>query len=266
MDIHEIPLLLNSSTLSGAKNKSVDGSRFDITLDQPIQIPFAARNVTIAMEEAVVWWVMPNIVSGVNSNFELDDGVNPPYSVSVPTGLYNLFQLEASINSLIVSAGGASGIFNFLEDTSTQKVVIRINVVGAFVDFTIANSVREILGFASVLVGPFGSAPIDTSGANTAAFNTIEYFLIHTNLVDEGVRVNNQYSQIVGTVLIDESPGNQIKSRPFNPPKSSADTLIGQKQNIIHAWITDQDNNPVNTNGEDWTARLVIRYIHEIDK
>lgn len=37
--------------------------------------------------------------------------------------------------------------------------------------------------------------------------------------------------------------------------------LVGNKKNIINVWLTDQDNNRVDTAGEDYSMRLVIYYL-----
>jgi hypothetical protein len=101
-----------------------------------------------------------------------------------------------------------------------------------------------------------------TLSDNVAALNQIDYFLIHSDLVSRGVRINNTYNQTIAQVLITATPGSQIVSTPFNPPHSQAPELIGAKRSRISFWLTDQSNNLVNTNNENWSARLVVRYSH----
>ena len=99
---------------------------------------------------------------------------------------------------------------------------------------------------------------------NAAAFNTINSFLIHSDLVSRGIRLNNNYNQTLGQVLIDVSPGSQIVSKPFNPPRVSADELAGTIKSTIRFWLTDQSNAAVDTNSEYWTARIVISFMRPI--
>ncbi len=259
---HEIPIIVDSDIASGAINKSADGSSFEIQLEDPIQIPVSAKSVTVQVQEALVWWVIPNIITGTNDAFSIDDG-GGPYDVVVAQGLYDLSSLQQSTESAVVAAGGPSGMFTFLADNATQKVVIRINLAGVSIDFTGGTTFRDILGFNSQVLGPTVAATTDFTGDNIAAFNTIDFFLIHSDLVSRGIRVNNEYDQTIAQVLIDVPPGSQIVSTPFNPPKSPAWELIGSTRNRIRFWLSDQTGAPVNTNFENWSARLIIEYEHD---
>lgn len=262
MDVHEIPLLLISDANTGASNVSNDGSSFDVFLEDPILIPNNATSCTVEVQGSTIWWVMPNIITAVNDAFTLDDGIST-YNITVPQGLYDLTTLGASVDSALVAAGAATGLFTFIADSSTQKVVIRINQVGVSIDFTVANTFRVILGFNSVVLGPTVVAQTDFLANNQAAFNQIDYFLIHCDLVDKGIRNNDSYWQTVAQIPIDVNPGSQIINNPQNPTKSPADHLIGGRKVRIRMWLTDQNNEVVNTNSETWSARIVIRYTHE---
>ncbi len=259
----QIPIIVDSDVANGAINKSADGSEFEIQLEDPIQIPGSATSVTVEVQEAAIWWVIPNIITGVNDAFSIDDGVGGPFNVVVDQGLYDLSGLQQSTESAVIAAGGPSGMFTMIADNSTQKVIIRINITGASIDFTGATTFRDILGFNSQVLGPTVVATTDFQGDNIAAFNTIDFFLIHSDLVSRGIRVNNVYDQVIAQVLIDTTPGSQIVSTPFNPPKSPAWELIGATRNRIRFWLTDQLGNPVNTNFENWSARVIIEYTHK---
>lgn len=257
---HEIPIIIDSDVNAGAINKSADGSSFEIQLEDPIQIPISATSVTVQVQEALVWWVIPNIITGVNDAFSIDDGVGGPFGIVVPQGLYDLSSLQQSVESAIIAATGPPGMFTFIADNATQKVVIRINQIGVSIDFTGATTFRDILGFNSQVLGPTAVSTTDFPGDNVAAFNQIDFFLIHSDLVSRGIRVNNQYDQTIAQVLIDVPPGSQIVSTPFNPPKSPAWELIGATRNRIRFWLSDQTGAAVNTNSENWSARLIIEY------
>lgn len=266
MATFEIPLIVDSSAAAGAINKSIDGSTFEIELDDPITVPADAINVHVQVQEATVWWVIPNIIAGVNDTFSLDDGLGGgPYIVQVAQGLYDLSGLQQAIESALVTAGSASNQFTFLSDNATQKVIIRINAIGVTVDFTVANTFHVILGFLSTdTLGPTVVAQTDFTATNVAAFNTIDYFLIHSDIVPQGIRTNNSYHQTISQVLIDTPPGSQIVSRPFNPPKSEAQNLVGSIRRRLKFWLTTQDGvTLVDTNGESWSARVIISYTHD---
>ena len=269
MDTHEIPMLVSSSTLAGARNKSDDGSTFTVTLDEPLIIPDDAFSCTIQCLEATIWNVIPNILTDENDAFRISDDSGGPvvnYDCVIPQGLYDLSALENAIERELVANGHPAGLFNLIPDGATQKVIIRLNNVDTWVDFTIANAMNVILGFDATTV-PVGAPPGATAGQtflapNVAAFNITEFFLIHTDLVARGLRVNNTYSQTIATVLITVPPGSQIVSAKFHPAISQVPELIGSRRSQMRFWLTNQDKQLVNTQSEDWSARMVIKYTH----
>ena len=132
--------------------------------------------------------------------------------------------------------------------------------IGSSIDFTQADTIRDILGFNSQIIGPSVVSEENFDSDNVAAFNNIEYFVLHTDLVSYGLRTNNRYTQAVAQVLIEADPGSQIAHQPNNPPEISCTELIGIKKNNIRVWLTDQANRLVNTAGETYSMRLVIYY------
>lgn len=264
MSIHEIPLIVDSDILAGAQNKSADGSSFEINLEDPIDIPSEANSVTVEVQEATIWNVIPNIITGVNDTFRMDDtALAGPFDAVIPQGLYDLTSLQQSVESALVAAGMDNNSFQFLPDNATQKVVIRLLTPTVSVDFNVAQTFHVILGWnGTEVLGPTGVPQEDFLAPNVAAFNTIDYFLIHSDIVPRGIRTNNTYSQTIAQVLITAftSVGSQIVSTPFNPPKSPAWDLRGSIRKRIKFWLTDNNNRLVDTNNENWSARIIIKY------
>jgi len=271
----EISFLVSSDPNQGAINVSSDGSQFEIQLDDPIEIPKDALNVNVSVEEATVWWTVPNIITGVNDTFYVygDDNQGVPvpqlFTVTIAQGLYDLTGLNNSLHSALESAGArvldGSGnplpLISFSADTATQKVLARFNYTNVYIDFSQAQTPYEILGFNPIQYGAYVGAPLNVLAPNVAAFNQVNYFLIASDLVQRGIRFNNRYNQIISQVLIDVSPGSQIVSTPFNPPKSKANELAGTKRTNMRFRLTDDQFRPVNTNSEYFTARIVIKYL-----
>lgn len=265
----EINLIASSDPLAGATNISADGSKFEIQLDDAIRIPPEAVNITIAVEEATVWWVVPNIITGKNDKLYLtvpraSDDALTSYVVTIPQGLYDLSGINQAILRELENQGAKSNpspAINFTPDDATQKVELRLNYLGSVVDFTQPDTPRIILGFNSQVIGPTIIAPISIIADNTAGFNTVNYFLIHSDLVSKGIRFNNNYNQTIAQVLIDVPPGSQIVSKPFNPARTDGQELSGAQRTNIRFYLTDDRDRPVNTNGEYWTCRVVIKYL-----
>jgi hypothetical protein len=265
---HELNILASSDPLNGAANISTDGSRFTVNLDEPISIPPDALNVTIDIEEATVWWVVPNIETGVNDLLYLTvpnvADVLTSYIVTIPQGLYDRSGLSQAIQRELSNLGAKispESTIILSEDDATQKVEIRLPYLGSTINFTFAQTPREILGFDSQVIGPTIIAPDTVLADNVAAFNTVDYFLLHSDLTNQGIRINNSYSQTVAQVLIDSPPGSQIVFSPFNPARVSAQDLAGAKRSRLRFWLTDGRNQAVNTNGEYFSMRLSIRYL-----
>ena len=262
----EINIIANSDPAAGASQVSSDGSQFQINLQDGLKIPVDAHNVQVSLQEATIWNLVPNINTGINDKFYIlcpraTDAALTNYVITVPQGLYDLTALNETVLRELANAGAKidpSTVINMLADDATQKVELRFNYIGIEVDFTPLDTFRDILGFNSQVVGPNATAPFIYLAPNTAAFNTINSFLIHSDLVSRGIRINSDYAQVLGQVLIDVKPGSQIVSKPFNPPKIAADELAGQIKSTMRFWVTDGVGLPINTNGEAFTARISI--------
>jgi hypothetical protein len=263
----EVTLIVSSDPNNGAQNVTADGSTFEVQYQgiSPTAIPAQAKDITVEVQAADIWWTVPNVITGVNDKFQLtdtgaDSGTVYSGTVTIAQGLYDLQGLANAIETQLVNAGAAQGTISFSADTATQKVLITANFIGISIDFTIAQSVRNLLGFNSQVLGPSVSKPFTWIADNVAAFNQVNYFLIHGDIADKGLPFNDNYSQILAQVLIDVAPGSQITYTPFNPARSFATRLRGQKKTTFRYYLTDDQNRLVNTAGEVWSARLVIRY------
>ena len=266
----ENTILVSSDPELGAFNISPDGSRFEINLEDPIAVPKEAVNCTVTVEESTVWWTVPNIITGVNDKLYVygDDNQLVPvpqlFTLTIPQGLYDLNGINTAILTQLEQQGARtnpSPLINLIADNNTQKVIIRFNYTNVYVDFSQPNTFKDILGFEANIYGPFAVVPTNVLADNVAAFNTINYFLISSDLVNKGLRFNNTYAGIITQVLITASPGSQIVSTPFNPSRIQSEELIGAKRTNIRFNLTDDRLRPVNTNGEYFSCRIVIKYM-----
>jgi hypothetical protein len=197
---------------------------------------------------------------------EFDDGfIQAIYNIQIEKGLYDLDHLNSSIQQQLSNLGAASDAITLVPDTATQKVVIKFRQFYQ-IDFTIAQNFREILGFDSRISPLGGFAPTDNfyeNGDSIAKFNTILYYLIHSDLASgHGLRLNSSYAEIISQVPInDVNAGSQISYESQNLQKIPCPNLIGQNLREIHCWLTDDKNQFVDTLGEPWSTRLNIHYL-----
>ena len=262
----EISMIVSSDPNNGASNRSSDGSYFEVQLQDGLKVPKDALNVNISVEESTIWWSVPNIITGQNDKMYITGpdtlDVVQNFVLTIPQGLYDL----AGINEAIareLEAGGAKidpePLITLSPDEATQKVQIRFNYATLSIDFTQDDTPRDILGFDAQVYTPIPDNPL--LAPNVAAFNTVNYFLIHSDLTNKGIRFNNNYNQTIGQVLIDVAPGSQIVSKPFNPARINAPELAGATRTNLRFWLTDDEDRRVDTNSEYWTARIVIHYL-----
>lgn len=347
----EINIIVSSDPSQGAFNRSADGSYFEIFLqDNGIQIPKDATQCYLSVEEATVWWTVPNVITGVNDQvpiwgpsgaetvsdinlgiptstssalagtvsiagtmplllfvagdiIKFETGGEYPitsiisyttsgisfsssntatlasstqhwsrerngtgvtaYPITLPQGLYDLNAMQNAIATQLENAGASSSaepIISLVADTASQRVNIRFPFPTSRVDFTLPNTIRDIIGFPATNFGNYTDAPRTIVGTATPQFNTVNYFLLHTDLTNLGLRFNNQYSQVVSQILIDRPPGSQILSRPFNPARIAVPELIGATRSSIRVWLTNDQNQRIDTNGEYYSARMKIEY------
>lgn len=278
---NEISMILNSNPDDGASNLSIDGSFFQVNLeDGGIQIPSDSINVTISVESASVWFSTPNIISTDSLDGRLKKNnvlyISAPivgggigtFSLDISQGLYDLTALNEEITRQIKTTNiivNTNPPIVFDADTATGKIFAIFNEPDVTINFNPIDTFREVLGFnAGIIQSPPGASqsnPLTIDAPNTARFNSLTSYLIHSDIVQNGIRFNNSYNQTLTDVIIgDTAPFEQINSTPFNPPKVNADELRGISRNNISFWITDQDNNRINMAGEYWSFRMVIRY------
>lgn len=185
---YHLPIILSSSTASGALNKTSDGSSFQISLEKGLIIPQDAKYCWLVCQSAEIWNTSPNVKTGVNDIIDLTDG-SGNLIINIPQGLYDISLLNAEINRQIVASGRASDSVVIIGNNATQKTIIELLTIGTSIDFTTANSINNLLGFDAAVIGPSTVANELFNSQNVANFNNIDYFILHTDLVSHGLRV-----------------------------------------------------------------------------
>lgn len=258
----QLSFIVSSDVANGARNVRDLGSAFDVQLDDAIAIPPGAVNCTLEVNQTSIWNTVPNIsVEQKNDTFYFS-AVEPAVweTITIDKGLYSVSALNAAISRGLVNLGYDADKITMTGDEATQKIVFTFKDVNTSIDFTQADTFREIVGFDSRIVGPSTIAGETELGDNVAAFNQVNSFLLHSTIINQGIPVNAIGASIIARVPIDVSPGSQINYSPNNPVPTAANTLIGSSLNRFSVWLTDQANRPVDTNGEVFDALIIIRY------
>ncbi len=286
----QFSIIFSSDPANGASNISTGpsdaGSKFSVKLNSnPIQIPQQAKSCTLYVPTATFWWTMLNIVTGVNDTFSFAflSGPNAgTYTVTVPQGIYNLTALASAINLQLLNVYPAlpASPITFTADQSTQRVIVIFNLAFIQIDFSIANNMRDMLGFygtASLefpqnlvaqdfvpdpIAYPGGSFVNQAAYANQVAnFNVIDSLLINSpQFGSSGIATNgnNYYSICNPTITV--PVGQQNVFTTTLPAIVNADHLIGKTISNLDFSLTDQSGRPVNTNGERWSFTINFNY------
>lgn len=261
----ESSLKFSSDPASGAQNVSTDGSTFSVTLNTPIQIPRSAMYATIEVAQAEIWNTSPNIAAAFDNNiftFTTSDVGNPgTHTFTIPDGLYSRVGLDGYLSSSFANLGVASNLIVLSEDEATQRTILTFLLAGDSVDFTVANSVREVLGFDS-RIAPTApkAAGWNEISDDPASFNRVNSYLVLSNLVSNGIPVNNVAPGVIAAVPIDKEPGRQINYGPQSPTRVDASELIGGSKLNIRFSLVDQLLRPTPTAGEVWSILVTFRW------
>jgi hypothetical protein len=272
----EISFLVSSNPSLGASNVSPDGSQFSVVLDQGgLFIPSEALAVRVSVPSAEIWWTVFNISAKIGNNKfyvfgDNDAGGTQLFTLTLADGLYDLSNLNATILSELESEGARTistgttplPLLNLQANTATQRVIVRLNYGNVRVEW-LPDSPFTICGFdvnTTTEVPPGSAAPINIPGDTEAKFNTISSFLLHSSIVQQGLRLNSTFNQTIASVQIDVAPGSQINYQPFSPAEVFDASLSGGRINLMTFWLTDQNNNPVDTAGEYFALRLSIKF------
>ena len=90
---------------------------------------------------------------------------------------------------------------------------------------------------------------------NPAKFNSYNSFVLHSDLVSEGIQINNTYDNIISQIQITANVG-EIENYRANDKDvfSIVNNLIGPQNQRYRArfWLTSELGIPLNTNGEDY--------------
>lgn len=252
----EVDILGTSNTNQGAVNVSTDGSQFTMRFSKPLYIN--GEDCTVSVKRSTIWYVTPNITNGTNSKLYFNYSTTD-YEIDLDTGLYDFSGLRNAIAVGLGNLGLATDLFTLVSDDATQKTGFTFTAT-VVIDFTQTDTFRDILGWDSGTVS--GLSGQTKYADNVAAFNVIDSFQIHADLVQDGLNINGQYSQTIATVNIPlgTSVGSQIIDTPFNPTKIDCSFLDKKKINSIKFWLTDQNGNAVNTRGEIWSSLISLTW------
>ena len=270
----ETVLFVNSATSAGARNKSADGSGFDISFDQPLAV---SGTPTIRCLQSTIFYTFPNVTAannGLRIRWFSRDVMDPTtvynfhYQITFARGLYSVDDLNAVLRRELLSQGLASDTFQLVADNATQRVGARINAQGGTVtidgftaEFAHADStINSLLKFTKDVSATRaqGEQVLMADGAE-AEFAPCSSVLLHCSLAS-GSYLNGAGAQdVVASIALDATPGSQIMFMPQVSPRVPAPALLSNVA-TTRISITDQDGGALDTMDEDFQATLLIEW------
>jgi len=242
---------------------SNDKSRLSISLDTAISVSSGALNASLSVQSASLWHTSPNISTAkLNNTFDyLIGGVAQP-TIVIQDGLYSLSGLGGFLSKEFQKRGQDPDLITFTGDDATQTVIMSFKANVQF-DTSGVNTVAPILGFALDALYPSTPQPTDdypVYGTGQAAFNTVNAFSIVSNIVSNGIPVNNSGVNLLAVIPIPSgSVGRQVVYTPYLPTEIDAtNDLRGKRRSTFYIQIADQDGNPL-PQTENWSVLVTLK-------
>ena len=238
---------------------SADGSRVDINLETPLVFSGSSLSTTLEVEGASIWNVAYNISNALNNNtfYYLFNGSSQP-TMLIPDGLYSITTLNSEISRQFTNRNLTSPII-LTGNLSTQKSVLTVNI-GYQMDTRLFDSVGSILGFNSGLwptIAPVLNS-VSMPSQNTARFNNTNSITVLSNLVSNGIPLNNSGRNLIANIPITASIGSLISYQPINPTVVDINNLRGRSVQNFYIQICDDKAIPL-PQTEPWSILLVFK-------
>ena len=169
--------------------------------------------------------------------------------IIIPVGCYELKAINKELQRQVVQKGGTKDDVTLSPNLNTFKCEMTLGD-GIKVDMTGPDSLRTILGFDKKMYTE--KFNISEHTVNIVRVNSI---LVYCSLIGSSY-LNSTQQPISYSFYPDVEPGEKIVMRPttliYLPV---ALDIIPQ----MTAWLTDQDNNPLDLRGEKLTLKFHIR-------
>ena len=270
--------IFSSNPANGAVNRSADGSRFTIQFSDPFFLPDNSYNSKCSIIQSNIWNVSPNISPALQNNILQVSDNNGVHTIQIETGLYDLdtlaTQIAHQVDNIPINrpAFPFRDMVNITGNESTNRLYIefKYNATLANLQFIWQNStVRDLMGFnATSLTRPTNPSTATTSftlvSEDFPKFNQYNSFVIHSTLVNQGIRLNNSYDSILCQIPIRASVGELDSFRSQEPSVFSlCNNLIGTQSQIwsVDFWLTSETNIPLDQRGEYWDFVLLLSWL-----
>ena len=284
----DLTYFFSSNTAIGAQNKDNNGARFQVPLNRSLSVPANAVDVNIEVTSANIWFTSPNISQFYKNNilyldYTIPLGISVQFNITIPDGLYSVFTINQTIehilNGILIPGTGDYFPCNSIvltADTATQKVKTQFGIS----NLSIITDQAEISNIAPTLgwydqndplvtdIGQIGPATYTGevfTALSVAQLNKINSYLLHGDVVKNGIQVNNRQANILTEIQLNVSAGKLLTYRPYLPYKLDGGHLKHGSRDLLTFWLTNELNEYIDTNQENYSFSLTISYLIDVN-
>tara|TARA_B100001013_G_scaffold342900_1_gene269658 strand:- start:1043 stop:1885 length:843 start_codon:yes stop_codon:yes gene_type:complete len=260
--------VLTTNDPNSAFSINTNRNRWSFNYPGSITFPQNARDLTVEIPAAQVWYSSHLVQLGVNDLVEVTIG-GATQTITFPPGLWSVSDLNTKLQELITVAFNTNTHVNKITiegeaPTGRIKVIFSLdNATVLRLTFPVSQSIGALLGWNN---GNFvdNSTFIYTGGVvispNQANFDAVGSYLFCSNL-GGGIPVNSARSGVLAQIPINAPAGGQILFQPPIPAKVDVSGLVGKTLNVFEFFILDQSGNDVIFNQEIHTFLLTFRWL-----
>ena len=252
---------------SGGKGSTVspDGSRFEVILENNLEIPKNALNITTDVHRVFIWNTFHNVTTK-NNAFSINatklDNSSVAMTIFLDSGVYTPATLNTNLRLKLQEAGFSNDLMKLEANTVTGKIQITFTQQ-CDIALDVSNTIADLIGFnKGIFSCVIGTVLI---GSNHARFNTHQYLLLKSNLCSgEGILLNDTYNNYICQIPISVPPYSQIQDILSQPVELQSNLLRGNfGSKRIWIELCNDQGEPIDTNGESFSVLLKIKYSYK---
>ena len=214
------------------------------------QFPSSSCYYELALNRLETYYSFPNI-QPKNNKFKVSIDKGKTWKMmTIPTGCYEISAINETVQRLIEEYGGKAKMINILPNVNTLKCILDITNDDYWIDFTVNNCLRTVLGFDAAIYkkGRY-------EGDHLVDILHINSILVHCNVVGAS-RMNGKEAPIIYNFFPNAGPGDKIIEKPTHLIYVP---IIVESISTLTCWLTDQDGHPLDLCGEKLTIQLHVR-------
>ena len=227
---------------------------FTTQFDNPIQLN-KEKSYEAAFFLLETFNTIPN-VTNENNNFtySADNGTTWK-SIKLKKEAYEIEQINNEIQRQMIE----SRDYNVENDSMHINISIFASLLSAIeinnpsykINFDVKNSIGPLLGFDKQLLS-FGYH----ISPNILNITPITSIFINCDII-QGTYVNGRRAKVIHSFSPNVGPGYKIREKP--QPELVFCSINLTEINSIRIWLTDEENNPIDLQGQEITIRILIR-------